>query len=297
MAAPIHTPYDGSSKPFQIGLQRLDLAEWIDVDGQLSAYLEEKRRLVQARLGDVFAAEPGTEAAQAEVLRLLVEHLPARFPKIYRRDGKALVIAGEMRRIELEGVEPPLLTAAALVQEDLVLMRKGEAGWRLAAAVLAFPSSWRLADKFSRPMHEIHAPVPGFGKGTRPNELITRMFDHLRPEMPVIRWNWSLYGDVRLFHPETSPSDLPRFGANAEAAFIRVERQTLRRLPESGDILFTIRIYIDPLAELAKHQHAPAIAASLIGQLEEMTGEQAAYKGLVLERDKLIARLRRIATG
>lgn len=75
---------------------------------------------------------------------------------------------------------PPLLAASLLVQEDLALMRRGEDGWRLAAASLCFPSPWSLAGKFGRPVDEIHGPVPGFGPGSRPAGPIARMFDNLR---------------------------------------------------------------------------------------------------------------------
>ena len=34
-AVPRHTPYDGSVKPFTIGLRPLDPAEWIEVDDRL----------------------------------------------------------------------------------------------------------------------------------------------------------------------------------------------------------------------------------------------------------------------
>ena len=200
-----HTPYDGSSKLFRIGLGPLDPAEWIDVDDRLHAYLDEKQLLWRERPDEVFAAEAGTEAAQAEVLALLLAHLPARFPGRYRRDGDAMHIAPG-RVVPLADGAPPLWTAARLVQEDLVLMRRAPAGWRLAAASLSFPSSWALADKIGRPIDEVHAPVPGFGGGTRNAELIARMFDNLRPETPMLRWNWSLYGDERLFHPETAPA-------------------------------------------------------------------------------------------
>jgi hypothetical protein len=181
------------------------------------------------------------------------------------------------------------------VQEDLVLMRRGEAGWRLAAASLSFPSSWKLAEKFGRPIHEMHAPVPGFGGGTRNAELIARMFDNMRPETPMIRWNWSVYGDAELFHPHNSPAR--RFGAGerADNAFLRVERQALRLLPESRDILFTIRIIVDPLEELERHSDAARIATVLIEQLLAFNTEQLDYKGLTLERDRLIARLREFA--
>src|SRR5262245_16989901 len=129
----MHTPYDGSSKLFQIGLKPLDLADWIEVDGQLPAYLAEKERLVAGHRDEVFVAEPGTEGAQAEVLALLVEHLSGRFPDTYRHDGDTIAIASASRSVSLAGTEPPLLTAARLVQEDLVLLRAGEGGWRVVA--------------------------------------------------------------------------------------------------------------------------------------------------------------------
>lgn len=288
----MHTPYDGSSKLFQIGLKPLDVNEWIDADERLAADLAEKRRLAAERWDEVFAAEPGTEAAQAEILELLAEYLPRRFPDLYRRDGDAMVVAGH--RVALDAA-PALWTAAQLVQEDLVLMRQGEAGWRLAAAALCFPSSWRLAEKFGKPIHEVHAPVPGFGGGTRNAELIARMFDKLRPETPVIRWNWSIYGDAELFHPHNSPAKRYGPGARAEHVFMRVERQTLRRLPESRDILFNIRIAVDPLEALERHSDGPRIATALIEQLHAFNPEQLDYKGMTLERDRLVARLREIA--
>ena len=141
----------------------------------------------------------------------------------------------------------------------------------------------------------MHAPVPGFGQGTRNAELIARMFDNMRPATPMLRWNWSVYGDAELFHPHNSPAR--RFGAGerAENVFLRVERQTLRLLPQSRDILFTIRIIVDPLEELERHSDAPRIAAALIEQLLSFNAEQLDYKGMTLERDRLVARLREIA--
>lgn len=291
MPTALRTPYDGSSRLFQIGLKPLDVAEWIDADDRLAADLAEKERLARAHWDEVFAAEPGTEAAQAEVLALLAAHLPARFPATHRlRDG-AMEVAGRLVALD---ASPALWTAAQLVQEDLVLMRRGDEGWRLAAASLSFPSSWRLREKFGRPIYEVHAPVPGFGGGTRNAELIARMFDNLRPETGMIRWNWSVYGDGALHHPHDSPPR--RFGAGerAEEIFLRVERQTLRKLAASGDILFTIRIAVDPLAELERHSDAARIAAALVAQLQALDAAQLDYKGLSLERDRLIERLKEI---
>jgi dimethylamine monooxygenase subunit A len=275
-------------RPFAIGIKPLDFSEWIDADGHLGSYLAEKARLWESHRNEVFAAEADTLPPQSELLALLAEYLPSRFPDHYQRDGDTIRVAG--RRIALDGPEPPLAIAASLVQEDLVLMRRGAEHWRLGAASLCFPSAWLLAEKFGKPMHQVHAPVPGFAEGTRNAAMIERMFDNLRTEAGMIRWNWSIFGDDRLFHPDSHATG-PRFGEGASSAFFRLERQTFRKLPVSGAIVFSVRIYIDPLDAIARLPEGPGLAATLSEQLAALTPEQADYKGLLAERDVLLARL------
>ena len=283
-----HTPYDGTSSPFAIGLTPLDMAEWIETDAALDTYLQEKDRLYAAHPEIVFVEELETRDAQQEVLKELVSWLLENGPKFYSAKGDAVSIAGTGRRIRLDEPAPPLLTAARLVQEDLVLMRKGESGWRLAAASLSFPSSWSLREKFGHPMHEIHAPVPGFGAGTRNAGLIERMFDNLKPWHPVKRFNWSICTDDVLYHPASSGERDVR----PEHAFLRVERQTLRKMPVSGDVLFTIRIHLDPLLAIQGQANAKELARSLAAQLMALDSAQLAYKGLADNRDRIVARLK-----
>ena len=117
----MHTPYDGSSKLFTIGLKPLDLAEWIECDANLLAYLDEKDRLATRVPHEVFGALPGSETAQDEALMLLADHLPERYPGIYARMGPQIDVVPAFRRIRLDDpLMPRLLLAAGLVQEDLV---------------------------------------------------------------------------------------------------------------------------------------------------------------------------------
>ena len=292
---PFHTPYDGSSKLFTIGVKPLDPADWIDVDSNLLAYLDEKDRLAERVPDKIFVAEPDTEAAQTEVLTLLADHLPERFPDVYQRIGPQIDIMPAFRRVRLDTPYPPLLVAGGLVQEDLVLMRRDDTGWRLAASHLCFPSSWRLQEKFGKALQDIHAPVPDFGRDTRNATIIERMFDNLRPEQPIIRWNWSLHADEALHHPHSTQQW--RFGdEKIDSLYFRLERQTLRKLPVSGDILFTIRVYLDPLEAMEQQSSAPELARALISQLQAYTPQQLDYKGLTLERERLIMRLNGIAS-
>lgn len=304
-ALPTHTPYDGSSKLFSIGLKPLDPADWIEVDDHLLPYLAEKRRLYAEIPERVFVEEDGTRDAQQEVLELLGAHLPERFPDTYRRTAAGVeVVSTESHFTIPSGLDgAPLVAASLLIQEDLILMRRNDSGWRLVAGSLCFPSSWLLVEKFGRPLQDIHAPVPGFGPGTRPAELINRMFDGLQGQA-VERYNWSIQSDNALYHPLSDlqrtdratnrPSRFPDGDVGAHA-FIRVERQTLRKLPVSCDILFTIRIHLDPLAVLARHPDRAKLAASFAAQLEALDLAQLDYKGLTSDRDRLIAVLNHMA--
>ena len=295
----LHTPYDGTTKPFTIGLTQLDEAQWLEEDENLIPYLDEKLSLYKALSDRVLVEDEGTREAQGEVLATVQAHVLKHFPALYRRDGNTMHIAGQ-HHVQLDDApRSPIAIAGLLVQEDLVLMRKSADGWKLAAASLCFPSAWNLLEKFKRPLHEIHKPVPGFGTGTRNAELIERMFDNLDPSRIVLRWNWSLHGDAVLYHPHSNSGPALRFGDGdlRGRVIIRLERQTLRKLPKSGDILFTIRIHLDPLEMVEARPDRAVLAASLAQQLASLTADEANYKGISAERAGLSARLKEIAGG
>lgn len=65
-------------------------------------------------------------------------------------------------------------------------------------------------------------------------------------------------------------------GLTIEDLYFRSERQSLRRLPRSGTILFTVRTYFEPITTIAKEPHVPGRLAEAIEQWDEPT---SVYKG------------------
>ena len=110
MKLPAYTPYDGSSKPFTIGLMPLDTGRWIEPDGDLARYLAEKRGLLAAHRQDVFVAEDDTQAAQEECLGLLADHLCSAYPDRYIRHGD-IITAGDTEVDLADAALPPLMRA------------------------------------------------------------------------------------------------------------------------------------------------------------------------------------------
>lgn len=294
-----HTPYDGSRKSFSIGLAPLDLAEWIEPDRALAATLAEREALIRERRDIVVREEADTRAAQREALELIVAHVTERYPSLYRLEGRRLTVVPTGRVFDLDdGNEAPLVIAGHLVSDDLLMLRRSERGYRLVAAVLCFPSAWSLAEKFGQSLDELHEAVPGYE--SKLAKLMNRIFDNLKVEQPVWRVNWSIYPDAELHHPESKGRPRQWFDDPdnlAPEAFVRVERQTLRRLPESGDMLFTVRIHVDPFSAFRRHPEGSALAASLRAQILGLDADQLAYKGLTEHRDAVAAVLERIAEG
>ena len=77
----------------------------------------------------------------------------------------------------------------------------------------------------------LHIPVPGYADFLAGR--VARIFDNLKADQPVQRFGWSLYADDDLSHaaPRPRPEGWPDEGPGA---FVRLERQTLRRL-QSGE--------------------------------------------------------------
>lgn len=281
-----YLPFEAGPYRMQMGLMALKPADWIEIDDTLATTLLARRRLLAERHDEVFAALPETEAAGAELLDLLAEHLPRRFPAQYSRMNTTIAVAatGDLIGIGTPGLHP-LETAARLVPEDLCLMRRTERGYVLSAACVCFPSRWRLADKIGRTLAEIHDPVPGYADTLgRPVE---RFFDKITADRPVWRLNWTIHDSPEPFQPTGTKRPPPR--DFAREVFLRVERQTLRRLPRSGDVLFTIRTYITPLGEIAKDADTARRLASAIENLPEPLRD---YRSLTHFADALVRWLR-----
>ena len=282
-----------------MGLSPLDLAEWIEIDCHLPTDLAEKRRLLNQRREDVFAALPQADAASEETLALLADYLPTRYPQVYRQqhDGLTNLATGESWNLAAPPLHP-LELVGRLVQEDLLIMGRDVAtgAYRLTAACLCFPTRWRLAEKVGRSLLAIHAPVPGYKAHL--GAPMDRLFERLNVEKPMWRLNWSVLDSPALFQPTAPPQPAgapPITPENAgERLWLRMERQTLRRLPHSGDILFTVRIYTHPLAEVAAQ---PGRAARLASALRGLDDAMRLYKSSRNITDVAIAWLEAAATS
>jgi len=272
-SAPRYLPHCTRPELLAMGLSPLASGDWIEVDTSLGRFHRHKQALAADDQAAVYRWLPGSLPAQEELAEQLLRHLLEAHGDAYRRDAAAVHCSAAGFSVPWPpATADPLWSLSLLVAEDLLIMERGDDGYRLTAASLCSPSHWRLAEKFGRPLREIHDPVPGIHGALSPR--IDRFLEHLRPAHPVQRFNWTLQADAGLFHDG-------RAGASAQAGaaaslYYRVERQTLLRLPRSGAVVFTIRVFLHPLETLAGR---PGALAALGHAVDAAPPALARYKG------------------
>ena len=256
MREPPYLPFLSGPASLAPGLKPIPPEQLIAPDTEADIWLPEKRRIMRARRAEVFFSNL-PDADITEAAALVTGHLPP----------------------SEETWPSPLEAAAARVSDDLCLLQRGEDSlWRLEAASLVAPTFWLLAEKAGQPLGGLHDPVPAANPGLV--SRIARMFDALRPGQVLERFNWTVQAGPGRFTPSAAPLKALAAATPDDDALdvlhLRVERQTISKLPESGLLLFTIRIAVDPLrAVLLSSQRAEAFRAAWEGTDPAL----AAYKG------------------
>jgi Haem-dependent oxidative N-demethylase, alpha subunit-like len=297
-------PFADGAYSLALGLAPMREDTWLDFDEHYVPEMREKGIRLRDEYDSVFLALPGSESGQAETLELLLQHLIAFYPERFRILGRS---AGSDLSGRIENLTngerwdiahfagAPLDLAARLVQEDLCLMSpRGGDTYVLSAGSVCFPLRWELRDKIGLPLAAIHHPVPGYReKLATPGDLYMA---RLKPHRPSWRCNWNVVDSPNLYlrqspHPQGADGSITPGNAGSKL-WIRSERQTLRKLPKSGDVLFTIRTYIRPLSVL---EGFPAVAKGLWRALERIRPQMREYKNQVAIREPLLAYLARIS--
>jgi hypothetical protein len=252
-----------------MGLRPLDLSNWLEVDDQRNAELALKQELLADKFETVVATNAEGYKASAELLTCIEESLKEFHPEIsYKVDRN----------------EHPIVSASRLVQEDLCVLIKSD-DWRLQAASVCFPSRWDLSTKIGTTLDAIHGPVPGYSAEL--SSPTNAFFDRLKPDRSFWRLNWTLLDNPALHQPfsiRRSPS------GDLEDWFFRVERQTLRQLPTTKAIVFTIRNYVASAKTL--REVVPEFGENLLSALDTAPEAMQGYKGWVGVADKLRDELR-----
>lgn len=167
----------------------------------------------------------------------------------------------------------PLLVLLDNIPEDFVLMiRNPENGYYyFRAGVICSSLGWNLGSKFGLRLAQIHEFVPDYKERMRFS--MDRFFAKMQAEKPIQRGSWGfevdqpLYmapGDPREKHKESQNPDL-----TIDRCHLRVDWQTLRRLPLSGAIVFNYKALFTPVNDFRNEAYVPSLALKVLREGHE----------------------------
>ncbi|PYH48339.1 uncharacterized protein BP01DRAFT_371313 [Aspergillus saccharolyticus JOP 1030-1] len=259
-----------------MGLRSMKWDEWIELDNHYLRFHADKALRIKERGSRCCRTHPDAMDAAIELLEELASYLPERYPSMFQKTATGLTntITHETFDITQRPLpEDPMMICARLVQDDLAIMlERADGEYYLLAGAVLLAGFWRLEDKYEMRLSEIHTSgsVPQYTE--KLERGMRNFFRRLRPEDPVVRNNYFIQVDDALAWSHSIGSeDAAEVSWNTaqknkaiEHHFFRSERQSLRRLPRSGGVVFTIRTYFEPVTAVAEEPYVPGRLASAV---------------------------------
>ena len=255
------SPFATGVFTWKMNTRSIEVNDWLQVDGSREEDLLLKKK------GPVGNHLNGSEPTSKKLLETIESWLIQRSVSVP----------------ELDVSLHPIDRCGRLVQEDVCLMERISESWILTAASVCFPTQWDPFSKIGLALDQIHEPVPRYEQDLMPRP--GNFMDRISDGMIAARTGWSLTASSDLAlnsedrvvdkHLEKDPSEL----------IVRVERQTLRRVPKSEAIAFTIRIHRWPLKVIREDAE---LAKDLLVSLKAIPDEIKPYKSGTIKLSPIV---------
>lgn len=289
---PFRFPYHQTMSIF-----KLDMNHWLDMDKYYVHYIQEKKRIWKKFGKQNIDWLPESYDACFELMDYVVEHMIKRYPLLFtvllREKGLILKneVTGEILDMTLPLKEHPLMYVTKVAKEDFyVVLKNAETGVHyLAAAAVPFPGgSFGICDKLGKTLDVIHEDVPYYKEKLQ--KSMEKWFSRMTAEDPVERASWYITWDHKL--KVNNVYQLPKFKdisleiseTDPKQFNVRVERQTLRRLPKSQAIIFTNHPVFYSIEEMKDEPMVPSLIRKILYEAPEKIMK---YKNFDLYRDHL----------
>ncbi|KAJ5099896.1 hypothetical protein N7532_006897 [Penicillium argentinense] len=271
-------------------IRKLDSQNWLTLDKN---YMEEHRvrdHLLREKREQVLRCLPESLEACREALEEVSDFLCQRFPNMFQKvshnDQKFIQNCMTGERFDIGGSPAgerntdALEAAVRLTMEDLsILMLNNEGEYYLAASASLFPTGWTVQERIGWTISQLHAPVPLWHQQV--SNSVSKFLSRLTSNSPMERSNYFVEvkrPDEDLFEILYRPGALCEkelSNPSPEQIIIRRERQTFRRLPRTGALVFGVKTYLTTLDQLPMQE-----LENLVKEMKSWPEHVAEYKGM-----------------
>ncbi|RGP68229.1 hypothetical protein FSPOR_5482 [Fusarium sporotrichioides] len=255
-----------------MSLKKMDPDFWIEIENTYRSRIIQRQNLYAKHGRDVLQALPGSELACKELTEMAIQFICARYPQAFELHDRVFVNHLLGVKQDLDHIEP-LLFLLNHVPEDFALTLRDPVTGRYCfrAGVICSSVGWKLSEKIGLGLPEIHAPVPDYKE--KMEFSMDRFFTKMPTDSPIQRGSWGLEVGQPLFIPSEDPEFQTRETQNPSLTesdvHLRVDWQTLRRLPLSGAIVFNFKALFTPMSEFRDEPYVPSLVLKVLNEGKE----------------------------
>ncbi|EAS31223.3 uncharacterized protein CIMG_06702 [Coccidioides immitis RS] len=252
-----------------MSLTKMEPDWWLELENTYKSRVAH-RKILHAKHGkSVLDKLPGSELACKELMEMVIQFLCARYPRYFSlSEDKRYFTNGILDTVEDLHTKDPLVFLMDNVPEDFgIMLRDDKTGnYVLRAGSICSSLGWNLTTKMGMQLHEIHEPIPDYKE--KMQFSMDRYFAKMPTDKPIQRGSWGLEVEQPLFMPPGDPHELHRLSQSdslqLSSCYLRVDWQTLRRLPLSGSIIFNFKALFTPVTEFRDEPGIPALVAKIL---------------------------------
>ncbi|KAJ7756863.1 hypothetical protein DFH07DRAFT_958998 [Mycena maculata] len=281
---PVPVPHDfdidlATARPYRpfrwtyhqtMSLKTMQPDYWIELEGTYRKRIHQRMSLYAEHGKKIVDWQPGSEGACRELMEMVIQFVCARYPRQFEMDrsgvfhNKILDISSDTK------TTPPLLVLLQHIPEDfLITLEDKKSGlYAFRAGVSCSSIGWNVSTKIGLNLHEIHEPVPDYKE--KMEFSMDRFFSKMPADKPIQRGSWGIEVGQPLFLQE----DDPEFKLSRETRappdldisdiHLRVDWQTLRRLPRSRAIVFNFKALFTPIQEFRNEPYIPKLLLKIL---------------------------------
>ncbi|KAI0394882.1 hypothetical protein F5Y17DRAFT_232049 [Xylariaceae sp. FL0594] len=270
-------------------LTKLDPDWWLELESSYRERIAQRKALYQKHGPLISQHAPGSELACKELMETALQFLCARYPQYFsltstsedESNGGEKNIWFENRILGVRDdirTKHPLMVLLDHVPEDFNLMlRDPDTGaYVLRAGIICSALGWSLGAKFGMKLHEIHGPVPDYKE--KMQFSMDRFFSKMPTSKPIQRASWDFsIGQLLFLKAGDDENDKEAHGKRRTQdpglarsdVHLRVDWQTLRRLPLSGAVVFNFKAVFTPLEDLCDEPYVPSLVLKVLREGNE----------------------------
>lgn len=272
----MHLPFLSNPDVLHMGLNEVREESWLEIKSLRNSF-KNKIELLENFSHEILFENYEFQSVNIKFFEALNTYLRTYYEDEYKFKNQSIDIYLDNFSSQINASKKTdFELMSSLIPEDILILVPESENYILRSAAVFSPSNWDLKTKINKSLDIIHEPVPGYEKtlSTKVNNFLNRL-----PVSRIFeRFNWSIYPSKKLFFHPRYPESINK----TNELFLRVERQTFRKLNDSSAIMFTIGVHNYPLMDVLKIKGAPE---SLMSAIKVMPESIKIYKGLnVIEK-------------